>query len=92
MTTKLKKRIPSWITKEGESIPISGMATHHLLNTIHMIERNRMQSLISIEQHGIFDGPIDAFEVLEYYAKWPNAYEDLLDEAERRHLIKRAKR
>lgn len=74
----------TWITKEGIEIEPRDMATPHLLSTIHMIERNRMQNLIHV---GITQDLPDS--VINYYAEWPNAYEELCDEAERRKLIQR---
>lgn len=89
----IKKYIPSWITKEGTIIPINVMPTSHLLNAIHLIERSRMQQIISIEQNiSVNDLTASREEVLgmlDYYTKWPEGYENLLTEAEKRKLIKR---
>lgn len=89
----IKKYEPTWVTKEGTHIPISVMPTSHLLNTIHMIERSRMQQLISIEVQ-VANGyiklsPKEAQEVLNRYCAFPKAYSELLAEAEKRQLIRR---
>jgi hypothetical protein len=77
-----------WKTKEGFEIAPKDMATQHLLSTIHMIERNRMTNLIGI---GLMDSADMDADIIDYYSTWPEAYEALLDEAERRHLIGRTK-
>jgi len=76
-----------WRTKEGFEIAPKDMATPHLLSAIHMCERNRMNNLMSMAMTPGMDNEA----VINYYAKWPEAYEALLDEAERRHLIGRTK-
>lgn len=81
--TQLAKFSGVWITKEGEEIPIHTMTTTHLLNSIHMVERNRMNQLI--ETHGM--GELQAN--LEYYSQWPESYHDLIKEAKKRKLIGR---
>lgn len=82
----MKEKSPNlnWTTKDGEKLAISQMATPHLLATIHMIERNRMQNLMSIMGR---EDLID--ETLGYYYQFPKEYEALCDEAERRLLILR---
>ena len=62
------------------------MATPHLLNTIHLIERSRMNNLVSL---GMNDLAEVSEGVVSFYAAWPEAYDALLDEAERRQLIRR---
>ena len=98
MSKKLTTSKKYWITKTGEAILISAMPTSHLLNTIHLIERARMQQLISLEQHGLSDGYAsndelraapELVDMLEYYTRWPEEYSDLLKEAEKRKLIRR---
>lgn len=79
-----------WRTKEGLQINIRLMDSQHLLNTIHLLERSRFQSLSSLAIVGT-DGDIDTMNALNYYNDFPEAYEHLLDEAERRRLIKRSK-
>lgn len=74
-----------WITKEGFEIEPQEMSTPHLLSTIHLIERNRMNNLVHL---GMGVTKLSD-SVLEFYAKWPEAYDSLLDEAERRRLIRR---
>ena len=73
-----------WVTKEGMIIAIRDMAIGHLLSTIHMIERNRMNNLIHIGLGGSVDE-----KAVEYYAKWPDEYFELVEEAQRRLLIAR---
>jgi|PlaIllAssembly_1097288.scaffolds.fasta_scaffold2694009_2 hypothetical protein len=85
----IKKYEPTWVSKDMKPIPIKFMATSHLLNTIHMIERSRMQQLMSIETHGGGISPEEAKRVLDYYCAWPKGYSDLLAEAEKRQLIRR---
>jgi hypothetical protein len=75
-----------WVTKEGFEIEPREMATPHLLNTIHLIERSRMSNLVSL---GMNDLAEVSEGVVEFYARWPEAYDALLDEAERRQLIRR---
>lgn len=72
-----------WHTKEGQFIEISKMASSHLLSAIHMIERNRFQNLASVQATNGDD------QMVEYYSKWPPAYAEMLEEAERRYLIGR---
>jgi hypothetical protein len=74
-----------WNTREGHPIEIKKMATPHLLATIHMIERNRLNNLLSILG---MDNNWNQ-EVVDYYAKFPEQYEVLCEEAERRLLIRR---
>jgi hypothetical protein len=71
-----------WTTREGEKLDIHSMATPHLLATIHMIERKRMENLMAIAMTSTVD-------TIEYYSKFPEQYEALCDEAEGRHLIRR---
>lgn len=89
----IKKYIPHWVTREGTRIPIPAMATSHLLNAIHMIERSRVQQLISLDENMSIEitglTPAEKLEILNYYAQWPDGYEDLLAEAEKRQIIKR---
>jgi hypothetical protein len=73
-----------WTTKEGVHLEISKMATPHLLATIHMIERNRMNNLLTIMTAENWTE-----EIINYYGKFPEAYKDLCEEAERRLLIHR---
>lgn len=73
-----------WVTREGVKLEISKMATPHLLATIHMIERNRMNNLMSIMACENWTE-----ETVNYYASWPDEYRALCDEAERRLLINR---
>lgn len=87
--SNIKKYEPTWITKDNKPIPVQYMATSHLLNSIHMIERSRMQQLISIEANGGGISPEEAKRVLDYYCAWPRGYSDLLAEAEKRQLIRR---
>jgi hypothetical protein len=87
--SNIKKYIPYWITKDGTSISIKAMATTHLMNVIHLIERSRMQQLISIEQNAQDIPTEDALRMLDYYTAWPDKYGDLLAEAEKRKLIRR---
>ena len=99
MTKQLETSKKYWMTKDGTRIQINMMPTSHLLNTIHLIERMRMQQIESIKEqyqqnHGTieFDNPIDRnewIEFLEYYTQWPEGYPDLLSEAIKRRLIKR---
>ena len=89
----IKKYTPTWMTKEGTRVPISIMPTSHLLNAIHLIERSRMQQLVSIEVN-IANGLTvisrkEAIELLDFYTAYPPEYPDLLAEAEKRQLIKR---
>lgn len=88
--SNIRKKIDYWVTREGVRIPIQSMATSHLLNTIHFIERNRMQQIISIEQN-LTDNLTreDAIEMLNYYTAWPEGYKALLKEAQKRKLIER---
>ena len=76
--------LKTWLTKEGIELPIDQMSTNHLLSTIHMIERNRMTNLVHL---GLADNCDQT--ILNYYSRWPDSYEELLNEAERRHLIGR---
>ncbi len=80
MATKIK----TWTTKEGIDLNINEMATSHLLATIHMIERNRMNNLLSL---GMMDNLTQ--DTVDYYAQFPSSYKDLCDEAELRFLIHR---
>lgn len=75
-----------WITKEGEKIEISKMASSHLLATIHYIERNRFTNAIEVATRGNVDlnDPI-----LDYYMRWHPQYAELVAEAQRRGLINR---
>ena len=65
-------------------LEISKMATPHLLATIHMIERNRMNNLLSIAGTENLTQ-----EIVDYYGQFPDEYTALCDEAERRFLIHR---
>lgn len=78
-----------WVTKEGRQIPISSMPSSHLLNTIHFIERSRFQQLADIAIREIPEHPSDQDEMIQFYSDWPEKYQDLLAEAEKRKLIKR---
>jgi len=81
--SNLAKIEPVWITKDGKSVFIKQMTTEHLLNTIHLIERKRMNDLI--ETYGI----ADINNNLKYYSQWPDRYLELIKEAKRRNLIGR---
>ena len=76
---------PLWRTREGFELAPRDMSTSHLLAAIHMIERSRMQNLIHLGLHD--DMSNDA--LVDYYSKWPEAYDALCSEAERRYLIRR---
>lgn len=73
-----------WRTREGVEIDIKSMATPHLLSAIYMIERNRLNNLLSVAMSDSFTQ-----EILDYYGQFPDAYIALCDEAERRMLIHR---
>jgi hypothetical protein len=73
-----------WTTKEGITLEISKMATPLLLATIHMIERNRMNNLMSIMATENWTQ-----EIVDFYCKFTEGYQELCDEAERRFLIRR---
>jgi hypothetical protein len=76
-----------WITKEGQEIEIRHMASHHLLATIHFIERNRLMNAAEVYgDQNLGDARLAA---VEYYLEWPIQYETLVNEAIRRHLLYR---
>ena len=89
----LAKTRTYWVAKDGTRIRIDLMPTSHLLNTIHYIERVRMQQLVSLKENR--DELQEAIRVTEeadlidYYAQWPEGYTDLVREAEKRTLIQR---
>lgn len=69
-----------WITREGHQIEVTGMASSHLLATIHFIERNRFMNAAETYSEGMMDAT-------EYYLQWPIQYECMIAEAQRRGLI-----
>lgn len=74
-----------WITREGQEIEISHMASSHLLATIHFIERNRFMNAAEVySEQQLGDERLNA---VEYYLQWPIQYETLVTEAQRRGLI-----
>lgn len=81
----LKKRDDVWITREGHAIEISKMASSHLLSTIHFIERNRFTQAAECAMR---EPDLDN-DNLQYYLMWPEQYEALIKEAQRRNLIHR---
>ena len=83
---------PRWRTRDGVEVLIRTMPTSHLLNAIHFIERNRMQQLQEFlaeadELEEICPGIVNAD--LDYYTGWPEGYDNLINEALHRQLIKR---
>lgn len=88
-----------WTTKDGQRIRIKDMEDSHLLNTIRFLERTwekRKASMLS-------DFPCFNGEMAQYYAEqeWDRLadtdieeacpiYNDMVDEAERRNLLKGA--
>jgi len=74
----------TWTTKEGAILKITEMATPHLLSALHMIERNRMNNILSLVPRIEID-----VETFDYYSQWPDGYFDLLDECVRRGLVGR---
>ena len=74
----------TWTTKEGVVLRIEEMATPHLLATIHLIERTRMNNIMAIA----FVDSVTA-KGREYYTRWPDEYSALIAEAVRREVIKR---
>jgi hypothetical protein len=77
------QKVYTWTTKEGVELEIEKMATPHLLSTIHMLERNRMNNLLSLV------GTEWTEETVEYYAQWSPEYFALVEEAQKRLLINR---
>jgi hypothetical protein len=81
-------KVKVWMTREGIELPISQMASSHLLSAIHMIERNRFtQAVDSAMREPTLDA--ETLPTMQYYLMWPETYPDLCAEAERRHLIQR---
>jgi hypothetical protein len=82
-----------WVTKDGITINIRDMASSHLLNTIHMIERNRFTQATEAAMREAQNPTTDAYDwehsPVQYYLQWPIQYEQLIAEAQRRHLIAR---
>lgn len=78
---------PTWRTRDGAQLPIKLMTTSHLLAAIHFIERKRAETLTDLGQVDLEVGV--TADVIEYYARWPDAYFHLLEEAERRQVIGR---
>lgn len=76
----------TWITREGKSIKIKEMASSHLLSAIHWIERNRFTQSLEVYGQAKSDG-LDWSDALEYYMQWPDAYESMIAEAQRRNLL-----
>lgn len=54
--------VKRWTTREGVALEIDKMATPHLLATIHMIERKRMENLMSVAMAQNW-----TVEILDYY-------------------------
>jgi hypothetical protein len=79
---------PKWRTREGVELSPREMATPHLLSTIHMVERSRMQNLMHLGLLSMGEEKVRD-SVVAYYGQWPDAYAALLDEAERRGLLGR---
>ena len=76
-----------WITREGQQIEIRHMASSHLLSTIHFIERSRFMNAAEVySEQQLGDARLAA---VGYYLQWPIQYEELVREAQRRHLIYR---
>jgi len=71
----------NWLTQDGRIVPIQHMASSHLLNTIHMIERNRFQQMVESAMNG------SSPEIISVYAEWNFAYEEMVLEARKRNLI-----
>ena len=73
----------TWITREGHHIEIKAMASSHLLATIHLIEKSRFTNSAEIFY------TLANQDAMEYYLQWPEQYESLIAEAQRRGLIYR---
>jgi len=76
-----------WITREGQQIEIRTMASSHLLATIHFIERSRFMNAAEVYSETQLGN--DRLNAVNYYLQWPIQYEELVLEAQRRHLIYR---
>ena len=76
-----------WITREGQQIEISLMASSHLLATIHFIERSRFMNAAEVYTEKQLGE--DRLNAVNYYLQWPVQYESLITEAQRRGLIYR---
>ncbi len=76
-----------WIDRDGKQIEIRHMASSHLLATIHFIERNRFMNAAEVyTDQQLGEHRLNA---VNYYLAWPLQYEELILEAQRRHLIYR---
>ena len=68
-----------WITRDGRKIPISEMATDHLLNVLNMLYRRYQTKLIRLFEGGFYkiaintqsDGPAGMFADNGELAGWP---------------------
>ena len=79
-----------WITREGRAIEIRHMASSHLLAAIHFIERNRYTQAVEFAMREQAEPDILMNDpTFQYYTMWPEAYEALINEAQRRNLIYR---
>ena len=74
----------TWTTKDGIELNVREMSTPHLLATIHLIEKTRMNNILAI---AFVESVTNAGK--EYYSRWPESYPALIAEAERRKLIQR---
>ena len=83
--TKLAKLESIWIDRNGKGIPISGMSSNHLLSAIHMVERNRFNDIVEMQQNKI---NVDERN-FEYYTNFSEIYQALIKEAKKRKLIGR---
>lgn len=81
----------TWVTREGQSLSIKDMASSHLLATVHYIERNRFTSAIECAMREPRNMDPRSWEdtTLQYYLQWPEAYDALIAEAQRRGLVGR---
>lgn len=76
-----------WRTAEGVDIPVSKMASSHLLAAIHLIERGRYQRVTDAAMRQ-GEEPLND-ELVGFYLEWPIQYEALIKEAVYRNLIYR---